>query len=485
MQLKKQTIFVVVLALLVIGAGMALWPSGEQHPVAQLSEQQRIEDVEMTLPLPGAWSGDLDGMLERRLVRILVPFSKTFYFLDQGQERGISYDTGMELQKWLGRKHGTKTLPIRVIFIPTSRQHLLQDLIDGQGDIVAANLTITPERQQLVDFTTPVARPVDEIVVTGPGSPSLQTLADLAGVPIHVRKSSSYYEHLVKLAKDQKLKLEITPADEALEDEDLLEMVNAGLLPLAIVDSHKAAFWVQILNDLTLHEELAVNRGGRIAWAIRKGSPKLLAELNEFGNVEGARKGLANMLLKRYLVSTRYVEKATDKAAMAKFDALHGLFKKYADQYGLDALLMMAQGYQESRLDQSVRSRAGAVGIMQILPSTAAYEHVQIEDVATDPEQNIHASAKYMRHLLDTYLADPQIDPVNRLLLGLAAYNAGPGNIRKMRAMAAKMGLDPNVWFNNVEHAAAKLIGRETVQYVSNIYKYYLAYRLVAARSAR
>ena len=483
MKSKNKTFFIGALVLLVICAVFAFWPSGQGPPVAQLSEQQRIEQVEMALPLPGARTDDLDKMLERRLVRILVPFNQALYFHDQGQERGIVHDMGMELQKWLNRKHGTKTLPIRVIFIPTAREHLLTDLVDGLGDIAAGNLTITPERSKLVDFTNPAVQKVDEIVVTGPAAPVLNTFDDFGDLPVYIRKSSSYYEHLEQLAKQQQLKLNVIPADETLEDADLLEMVNAGLIPLAIVDSHKASFWAQIFPDLTLRPDLAINRGGSIAWAIRKNSPKLLAELNEFGKVEGNRKGLINMMLKRYLVSTHYVTRATDTEELAKFDALRDLFRKYAAMYDLDDLLLMAQGYQESRLDQSVRSRAGAVGIMQILPSTAAYEQVQIEDVAGDPEQNIHAASKYMRYLLDTYLADPGLDQTNRLLLGLAAYNAGPANMQRMRRRAAEMGLDPDVWFDNVEQAAAKLIGRETVQYVSNIYKYYLAYRLVEARS--
>ena len=482
MSLKSNKTYLGILcALLAIGALVFLWPD-RRHPAEPGVEPPRLADVDMTLSLPEAWTGDLDGMLQRRMVRILVPYSKTLYFFDHGQEHGISYDLGMELQKWLNRKHGTRTLPIRVIFIPTSRQHLLQDLVDGLGDIAAGSLTITPERQKLVDFTKPAAGTVNEIVVTGPGSPQLETLADLANVPIYVRTSSSYHEHLVKLAEDQQLNLNIIPADEALEDEDLLEMVNAGLLPLTIVDSQTAVFWAQIFTDITLRQDLVVNSGGKIAWAIRHKSPKLLAELNEFGKVEGLRKGLINMLQKRYLVSTKYVAKATDTKELAKFDALRDLFRKYAVMYGLDDLLLTAQGYQESGLDQSVKSRAGAVGIMQILPSTAAYEHVQIENVAKDPEQNIHAAAKYMRYLLDTYLSDPEIDPTNRLLLALSAYNAGPLNMKRMREEAVEMGLNPNVWFNNVEHAAAKLIGRETVQYVSNIYKYYLAYRLVDAQ---
>lgn len=449
---------------------------------APKSEDQRIEDISSTLPIPKAWDGDLDAMKKRRLVRILVPYSKTLYFLDQGQARGVVHDAGKELEKRLKRKYGSKALPMRVIFIPTAREHLLQDLIDGYGDIAAGNLTITPGRQKLVDFTETGFRDVSEIVVTGPGAPEIETLTDLAGTPIYVRKSSSYHEHLVKLDVEQGLGLDIRPADEVLEDEDLLEMVNAGLLPLAIVDDHKAKFWSQIFEDIELREDLAINHGGRIGWAIRKNSPKLKDELNEFGQSEGRRKGLANMLLKRYLGSTRYVLKATDSDELAKFDDLLELFRDAAETYDLDYHLLIAQGYQESRLDQTVRSRAGAVGIMQILPSTAASKAVGIDGIADDPEKNIQAGAKYMRHLLDIYINDPEIDEINRLLLGLAAYNAGPRNLRKMRKRAAEMGLDSKVWFNNVEHAAAVIIGRETTQYVSNIYKYYLTYILIEER---
>jgi len=481
MQFKKKYLYSLVI-LLAFGFGTILWRSGERHPVGTGSDQKRIKNIDMTLPLPDSWEGDLDEMLDRRLVRILVPYSRTFYFLDRGQERGITHDAGMELQKWLNHKDGNKTIPVRVIFIPTSRQHLLQDLVDGLGDIAAGNLTITPERMKSVDFTVPSTGTVDEIVVTGPASPDLNILADLATVPVYVRESSSYYEHLIKLVADQNLKLNIQLADDAMEDEDLLEMVNAGLLPLAVVDDHKASFWAQIFTDITLRKDLIVNHGGRVAWAIRKDSPKLLAELNDFGRVEGDQKGLANMLLKRYLVSTRHLKRATNAKEIAKFAAMKDLFRKYGDMYGLDYLLLLAQGYQESRLDQSVRSRSGAVGIMQVLPSTAAYEKVQIEDIEKNTEQNIHAGAKYMRHLLDTYLSDPGLDSTNKLLLGLAMYNTGPGNMKKVRRRASEMGLDPNVWFKNVEHSAAQLIGRETVQYVSNIYKYYLAYRLVEER---
>jgi len=482
---RKKIVFGIFCALLIFWAGFILFLSPKTlHPTKSITEKKRIGEIETTLPLPEAWIGDLDGMLERRMVRVLVPYNKMLYFHDKGRERGIVHDAGMELQKWLNRKYGRKSMPITVMFIPSSRQYLLQNLVDGLGDIAAGNLTVTPSRLAIVDFTDPHPKPVNEIVVTGPSAPLLKNVSDLEEVDIYVRKSSSYYEHLVNITEKQNLNFNLIPADEHLEDEDLLEMVNAGLLSLAVVDNHKAKFWAQIFDKISLREDLIINQGGKIAWAVRKNSPRLRSELNEFRKIEGNKKGVANVLLKRYLNSISYLKSATDRNELVKFDQLLELFKKYAEMYDLDALLMMAQGYQESRLDNSVRSGAGAVGIMQLLPSTAQSDPIQINGIESDPEQNIHAGAKYMRHLLDTYLSDPNLDSTNKLLLGLAAYNAGPGNLRKLRNQAVEMRLDPNIWFNNVEYAAAEIIGRETVQYVNNIYKYYLAYRLVEQQRA-
>jgi len=482
---RKKIVFGIFCALLIFWAGFILFLSPKTlHPTKSITEKKRIGEIETNLPLPEAWIGDLDGMLERRMVRVLVPYNKMLYFHDKGRERGIVHDAGMELQKWLNRKYGRKSMPITVMFIPSSRQYLLQNLVDGLGDIAAGNLTVTPSRLAIVDFTDPHPKPVNEIVVTGPSAPLLKNVSDLEEVDIYVRKSSSYYEHLVNITEKQNLNFNLIPADENLEDEDLLEMVNAGLLSLAVVDNHKAKFWAQIFDKISLREDLIINQGGKIAWAVRKNSPRLRSELNEFRKIEGNKKGVANVLLKRYLNSISYLKSATDRNELVKFDQLLELFKKYAEMYDLDALLMMAQGYQESRLDNSVRSGAGAVGIMQLLPSTAQSDPIQINGIESDPEQNIHAGAKYMRHLLDTYLSDPNLDSTNKLLLGLAAYNAGPGNLRKLRNQAVEMRLDPNIWFNNVEYAAAEIIGRETVQYVNNIYKYYLAYRLVEQQRA-
>jgi len=431
------------------------------------------------------WTGDLDGMTERHMIRALVIYSKTFYFLDGATQRGATYDALHAFEEALNRKLGKKVRRVQVVFIPVSRDELLPALREGRGDLVAANLTITPEREKLVAFSEPVFTGVSELVVTGPGAPAINSTDDLAGKTVLVRKSSSYYESLehlnAQLRKAGKKSVKIKLAPEQLEDEDLLEMVNAGLIPIIIVDSHKAKFWAQILKSIDVHEDVAVRKGGDIAWAFRKGSPKLAAAANSF--IKTHRKGtqFGNILYRRYLENTKWVESATSKEELAKFERTLDLFKKYAGQYEFDWLMLAALGYQESRLDQSVRSPVGAIGVMQLMPTTGAA--MKVGDVK-QIEPNIHAGTKYMRTILDTYFADAKMDELNRNLFAFASYNAGPTRVAGLRKEAEKRGLDPNVWFGSVERIAAERIGRETVQYVSNIYKYYVAYKLILEERA-
>jgi membrane-bound lytic murein transglycosylase MltF len=166
---------------------------------------------------------------------------------------------------------------------------------------------------------------------------------------------------------------------------------------------------------------------------------------------------------------------------MKKFREVVKYFEKYGNQYGLDSLLVVAQGYQESKLDQNTRGRAGATGIMQVTPATG--KEMKVGDInLTEP--NIHAGTKYIRFMIDQYYKNQPMNDLNKGLFAFASYNAGPNRIQELRKEAAKRGLDPNIWFNNVELVAAEKVGRETVQYVSNIYKYYVAYRLLREEEA-
>jgi len=391
----------------------------------------------------------------------------------------------VEFEKFVNEKLKTGTLKTKILFIPVTRDRLLPALVEGKGDIAAANLTITAARLKTVDFSDPLLTGVKEIVITGPSGPKLPSLEELSGREVHARTSSSYHDSLLRLNaafdKEGKKPVKIVPANELFEDSDLLEMVNAGLIPAVVVDSHKAEFWGEIFEKINLHPDIAVNTGGEIAWAFRKGSPKLGEIVNEF--VKGHKKGtlMGNILLKRYLKENKWARNAASPEELKKFRAVVDLFRKYADQYGFDFLMTAALAYQESTLDHSKRSQVGAVGIMQVLPGTASDKNVGIPDVE-NLESNIHAGIKYLRFLRNRYFNDPKISEMNQTLLSFAAYNAGPAKVAKLRKEAAETGFDPNVWFNNVEAVAAKRIGRETVQYVSNIYKYYTAYKLVSEK---
>ncbi|OCP15330.1 MULTISPECIES: lytic transglycosylase F [unclassified Ensifer] len=428
--------------------------------------------------------GDLDVMEKRRLIRIVVPFSKTIYFIDRGRQLGTAVEFGMALEKELNAGRKREIEKIRIAFVPVPRARLLTALEDGRGDIVMGNLTITEARLAKVDFTAPLFDEAKEVLVTGPSAPAIASVDDLSGQEVRVRKSSSYHEHLVALSagfvKAGRAPISIKDMDENLEDEDVLEMINAGLLPWTVVDKYKADIWATVFRDIKVRDDILVSDHGQIAWAIRKDSPKLKATLDAFVKTHRVGTTFGNILKNSYYKSDKMLKRAYAPADVERFQKLVEIFRKHGDTYSFDYLMLMAQGYQESQLDQSRRSPRGAVGVMQLLPSTAADKSVGIKGIDKDQDLNVQAGSKYLRHLVDTYIADPAITPRNQLLFAFAAYNAGPGNLRKFRAKAKDMGLNPDLWFGNVENAAAEIVGRETVQYVGNIYKYYVAYGLLA-----
>ena len=453
-----------------------------QAPGQAPAKQQPAFELSSTVHKP--WTGDFDGMIKRRVIRILAPYSKTFYFIDRGVQRGLVYDISQLLEQDINKKLKTRHLKVHVTIVPLARDEFIPALRDGRGDIAMGNLTITPERLKQVDFSNPTVTNVSEIVVTGPGVPPIATVQDLAGHEVFIRKSSSFYESIeklnVELAKAGKAKVKIRPAPENLETEDILEMVGAGLIKVTIADSYIATFWKQIFPKITLHPDVAVRSGGEIGWMIRKDSPLLKAELNaSLKRYESSWQ--RNELLARYLKTTKWAKAATTSEELPKFERTVELFRKYGDRYDIDYLILMAQGYQESQLNQNARSPVGAIGIMQVMPATG--KDMKVGDI-NQLEPNIHAGVKFLRAMMNEYYAKEPMDQLNRGLFTFAAYNAGPGRVRGLRRTAAERGLDPNVWFNNVELIAAEKIGRETVTYVSNIYKYFLAYEMLAEERA-
>jgi membrane-bound lytic murein transglycosylase MltF len=260
-------------------------------------------------------------------------------------------------------------------------------------------------------------------------------------------------------------------------------MVNAGALSITIADSHLAAAWQQVLPDIAVHKDIQLRQGGRIAWMVRKNNPQLKKSLNRFLRTHKKGTLLGNIYFRRYYENARMLKNPTDLDKWKKVRKYEPIIRKYAKQYQFDWLLILAVAFQESGLDPSRRSHAGAVGLMQIRPATAQDPHVAIADVR-NVENNIHAGVKYLAFLRDHYFSAQDIRPRDRVRLALAAYNAGPAKIRRVRALAKKMGLNDNQWFRNVELAALRSIGQETVRYVSNINKYYVLYDALVRQPA-
>jgi membrane-bound lytic murein transglycosylase MltF len=434
--------------------------------------------------LEQSFTGDFDAMVKRRLIRAGVVFNRTQYFIDRGVQRGMAYDSIRLFEEEVNARIEGSDRRVHVAFVPLSRDELFTALNGGRVDMVAAALTVTPEREKLVSFSKPTRTNVSEVVVTGAGTAPIASADDLSGREIFVRPSSSYHESLVQLnaefARRQRAPVVIKAAPEPLEDDDLLEMVNAGLVEATVVDDFVAKFWQQVFPDIRVHQQAAVRTGGSIAVAVRKDNPRLRRAITMWIDKYGPRTAFGNIVDRRYLQSTEYVKRASDRAEREKFERLVQLFRKYGDRYNLDYLLMAAQGYQESRLDHNARSRVGAVGIMQVMPDTG--KDMRVGDVR-QLEPNIHAGVKYVRFMMDEYFENDPMDDLNKALMALASYNAGPARVRQLRQEAAKRGLNPNLWFGNVERIASERVGRETVEYVGNIYKYYVAYRLVVERA--
>jgi membrane-bound lytic murein transglycosylase MltF len=433
------------------------------------------------------FTGDLDEMVRRRLVRIGVTFNRTFYFVDKGVPHGVAYEYGQLVEERLNKHFKTRTdNRVHVAFIPLQRSQVLPALVDGKVDLVAAQVTVEPELQKLVDFTNPTRMNVSQILVTGPGAPAMASIEDLSGQHVFVRATSHYARSLRALNQTFKAQgkppVVIRTAPENLEDDDLLEMVNAGLIPVIVVDDYLAIFWERIFPNIAVHRDVAIRTGGTLAIAIRKRSPQLAAALNTFMGNHGLGTAFGNQIERKYLINTRYAKSATSEAEREKFLTVVQLFRKYSERYNVDYLLMAAQGYQESRLNQDAKSPVGAIGIMQVMPATG--RELNVGDIR-QIEANIHAGVKYMRVTADTFFKNEPMDTLNKALFTFASYNAGPGRIRQLRREAEKAGLNPNVWFGNVEVIAAERIGRETVTYVANIYKYYVAYRLVVEEAER
>ena len=459
------------------GLAFASSSQGQTPPAAEPAKPRQLTIANKP------WTGDFDKMLERRMIRVYAPFSRSLYYSDKGRERGIAVELVRDWERYLNVKYA-KVLgkrPLTIYIAPATRDKLLPYLTEGLADVAIGNLTVTEERLKQVDFVPgdEGRRTISEVVVTGPKSPELKSLDDLSGKTVHVRKASSYYESLQaqneRFKRDGKPGIQLVLVPDSLEDEDMMEMLDAGLIELMVVDDWKAHMWSQVLPKVKVRSDLVLRADAKTGWAIRKDSPKLLAEIDDFFRNWAMKQGVADYRMNSYMKRVKELKDPTASAEYKRFQETLKIFEKYGQKYGFDPLMLAAQGYQESQLNQQAKSQVGAIGVMQLMPETGA--QMKVGDIHVT-ESNIHAGAKYMDQLMTQYFGDANFSEGNRPLFAFASYNCGPGNVAKARKEAEKRGLDPNKWFNNVEIVVAEKIGTETTTYVRNIYKYYVAYKL-------
>ncbi|HWC75663.1 MAG TPA: lytic transglycosylase F, partial [Gemmatimonadales bacterium] len=412
----------IALAAIALAACGGEKPGAQQAPVGQAEAPLPPAEIETGLPASVSaavlkpFTGDLDSLVQRRVVRIGVAFNRTFYFVDKGKPRGIAYEYGQKIQERLNQHYRTdNSNKIHVICLPLPREQLLPALIDGHVDLVAAQVPVTPELQQHVAFSDPTRMNVRQILVTAPGAPALRSIEDLAGREVFARELGGYAESVRGLNERFKSQgrppvvIREPPAN--LEDDDLLEMVNAGLLPAIVVDDYLAVFWKKVFRHLIVHDSIVLRTGGTLAVAVRKNNPQLLAALNTFMGKYGLGTAFGGRIERQYLVNVSYAKSAASAQERKKFLALVALFRKYSDRYKMDFLLMAAQGYQESGLNQNARSPVGAIGVMQIMPETGKL--LKVGDI-TKVEPNIHAGVKHMRSLMNTFFKDEPMDDLNK-----------------------------------------------------------------------
>ena len=462
----------------VLASAMLAFARQSQSPKDKPAAQSGVSGLPLNFE---RHTGDLDEMVKRGSIRALVLYSRSGFFYVDGKPEGISYEALEYFEQFVNQKLRT-TQQVQVTFIPVRPDQLESYLNEGIGDLIAYPVAMTPERAQQVAFSVPIQTDVKQILVTGKDFGPVSSLQDLGGKKVFVNPIATYYGNLEKvnesLRKQGKPPILIESADKNLLDEDLMEMVNAGILPATVTITERAKLWASVFHNITPQPNIVIADQEDLAWAVRKNNPKFKELVDEFVKTHAAGTSFGNTLMRRYLESNQWITNPTNEEQIKKFNELANFFKTYSSQYGFDYLMVVAQGYQESMLNQAARSPGGAVGVMQVKPSTAAAPPISIPDVMT-AENNIHAGVKLLNSIAENYFSDPKIDPMNRLLLTFAAYNAGPNRIAELRKEAPTQGLDPNIWFGNVELMVSEKVGQTTAQYVSNIYKYYVAYKLV------
>lgn len=436
------------------------------------------------------YKDDFDGLAKIGVIRALVVYDGVNYFFVDGRQDGLAVALMSKFKKYVNEEFFSRQrLKVDVQFVPVREDQVFEKLIRGEGDI-AANFIIPTEKRSdvLISYTQPLLTDISEYLVTGINGTQLTSLRQLSGRTVYIRKSSRSYDTFkaFNLAFETLgwQKINIVLADEAQQDAELVERVQSGEVPAVVINSAQAKLWEHLFPSVQIHTEFPLSSGETINWAVRTSNPRLLDVLNRFISQNSDKTQNGKRLISAYLrpLSNSAGQLGKKKNAQTlglsweQFQTLRGVFQKYGKEYVLDWRMLMCQAYKESTFKQSAVSRAGAVGILQVSPKMAMGFLIKSRDELDTVDGNVRVGTMYMRYILDHYFNDFGLSVIDKMSFALAGYNAGPGRIAHMRKTAAKMGLDGDKWFGNVELVAAEKGLDEPVKYVSEIMKCHQAY---------
>jgi len=431
---------------------------------------------------PEIWSGSYPEMIDRGEIRVAAPYDRTIYVSDKGVQRGLAVEVSKGLAKWINAKYvgQKKGKSISIKLVPVIAPDLLNSLTSGRADIAIGDIGLyepIPNFQHFIVNHT--SRDGQEVLVTGPSSPPLLKIADLSGQTVYGSRNTNFQKTFSSLNKelkrDGKLPINLASPLGDLDDEDLLEMLNSGLISYVTVADWKFKLWQSVYKNITMHADLSVQDSGWVGWAVRSTNRDLNDDLIGFYQSDDFVKSLTAFRQEDYKHHLKGLKDPIDKTAWARFESMRPLFNRFGAEYKLNPLFIASLGFQETLLNQSSVSAVGAIGVMQLMPATGI--SLGVGDIHL-LEPNIHAGADYMNQLISKYFPDVQFEGNNRSLFAVASYNIGPNNVAKARAQAKELGFDPNRWFGNVEFIATERMGYEPMIYVRNVYKYYMSYRL-------
>ncbi|MCI5147922.1 MAG: lytic transglycosylase F [Candidatus Electrothrix sp. MAN1_4] len=472
----------------------------EQYQEIQLAEdvQQEIRDVPKKMfadvHVPPRereiWLGDLDGILERGQLRVLLSFSPTFFFQAKGQKMGLSTEILKRYEQFLNDQVVLGDKKMKLVFLPTPQERLLADLLAGKGDIVAADIQIQPAQKKQVKYISPVALEIQEVLVTRPDAAQFKSIFNLSGQKITVRANSPYAASLQELNNTLtsigRKPVVIQEADPFLKDENLLEMTAAGLLPMTVIDSHVGKFWSTILHNIQLHKKIALRTAKELTWAIRADNILLEESIKYFKKNDYFPQNAHQALTEYYRKRGDFLKNNLELGPLEHYQSMQAFFEKYGKKYHFPPLLLAALAFQTSEFDPEFIGKNRAVGVMGLDPSAILQEGLKTDlKKIREPAYNIETAARYLRFLIDRYFSSPTLSKLDQTLMALAAYKANPEQVTAARKKAALAGYNPDIWFNHTENAfLSEDLGeyKNIAQYVGNIYKYSKAYEYFLAQ---